>query len=261
MSSKGRIMRSKKGFTLIELLVVIAIIALLLSIVIPSLRLAKEHAQRLTCSMNLKSLGAGLHVYVQSYDQKTPPHVHYNGNEYPNGTSTGYQPWQGYFTGLDMTEPQLRPVQLGKLFSDRIVDVAKVFYCQTAQIQIANSNPSSGLAYYTSNLVKHLPPDLSGWGVPAGEARVRSNYMYWMWHKVRLTEVSQKPLVFDSLLTVAHRKGSKPYGINALFGDGHVNMTLLNNRQALLDYIEMDRWEDKAYDGIALENALRELQP
>jgi prepilin-type N-terminal cleavage/methylation domain-containing protein len=48
-------MRTHKGFTLIELLVVIAIIALLLAILMPSLKMAKEYATRLQCANNLKS--------------------------------------------------------------------------------------------------------------------------------------------------------------------------------------------------------------
>jgi prepilin-type N-terminal cleavage/methylation domain-containing protein len=42
-----------KGFTLIELLVVIAIIALLLSIIVPSLHKAKDAARRVVCASNL----------------------------------------------------------------------------------------------------------------------------------------------------------------------------------------------------------------
>lgn len=65
-------MKRKKGFTLIELLVVIAIIALLLSIIIPSLKKAKEHAREIFCKNNLKQYGTACFMYRGDYDDKFP---------------------------------------------------------------------------------------------------------------------------------------------------------------------------------------------
>jgi prepilin-type N-terminal cleavage/methylation domain-containing protein len=58
----------KKAFTLIELLVVIAIIALLLSILMPSLSKAKLVAQRIECQSNMKNLVMTQTLFAQSND-------------------------------------------------------------------------------------------------------------------------------------------------------------------------------------------------
>jgi prepilin-type N-terminal cleavage/methylation domain-containing protein/prepilin-type processing-associated H-X9-DG protein len=58
----------KAAFTLIELLVVIAIIALLLSIVLPSLKKAKQHGQRIVCQNNLKTLALSNEIYASKCD-------------------------------------------------------------------------------------------------------------------------------------------------------------------------------------------------
>lgn len=61
-------MCKRSGFTLIELLVVIAIIALLVSILLPSLRQAKEQAKNMLCLSNEKTIFGGITLYVEDWD-------------------------------------------------------------------------------------------------------------------------------------------------------------------------------------------------
>jgi prepilin-type N-terminal cleavage/methylation domain-containing protein/prepilin-type processing-associated H-X9-DG protein len=63
---------TKKAFTLIELLVVIAIIALLLSVVMPALKKAKESAVRLSCASNIRQAGMAMYAYAAIYDNFLP---------------------------------------------------------------------------------------------------------------------------------------------------------------------------------------------
>jgi prepilin-type N-terminal cleavage/methylation domain-containing protein/prepilin-type processing-associated H-X9-DG protein len=62
--------KNKQGFTLIELLVVIAIIALLLSIVMPALKIAKKKASSVVCLTNSKNLSLGWYNYAQDNDER-----------------------------------------------------------------------------------------------------------------------------------------------------------------------------------------------
>jgi len=58
------------AFTLIELLVVIAIIAVLMAILVPALRLAKDQAYGIICVSNLKTLSTGWYLYKDDNDDK-----------------------------------------------------------------------------------------------------------------------------------------------------------------------------------------------
>jgi len=59
-----------KAFTLIELLVVIAIIAILMAILMPSLRLARDQARRVHCISNVKTLALAWFMYKDDNNDK-----------------------------------------------------------------------------------------------------------------------------------------------------------------------------------------------
>lgn len=61
-----------RAFTLLELLVVISVIGVLVGISLPALRGARRSAQRVACVANLKGIGAGLQVYLNTHDQILP---------------------------------------------------------------------------------------------------------------------------------------------------------------------------------------------
>ncbi|MEO6434939.1 MAG: type II secretion system protein [Tepidisphaeraceae bacterium] len=65
-------MRRRAAFTLVELLVVIGIIAVLISILLPSLSRAQEAARRTACLSNLRQLGIGFRLYANQFKDAVP---------------------------------------------------------------------------------------------------------------------------------------------------------------------------------------------
>jgi prepilin-type N-terminal cleavage/methylation domain-containing protein/prepilin-type processing-associated H-X9-DG protein len=70
---RERAFGARRAFTLIELLVVVAIIALLISILLPSLNRARAQVRIVACRANLHDLGGALHQYAHDFDPYFPP--------------------------------------------------------------------------------------------------------------------------------------------------------------------------------------------
>jgi prepilin-type N-terminal cleavage/methylation domain-containing protein len=65
--------RVRRGFTLIELLVVVGIIAVLVGILVPAVRFAKESANTAKCLSNLKQIGTAITQYALDHDDCLVP--------------------------------------------------------------------------------------------------------------------------------------------------------------------------------------------
>src|SRR6476646_8857829 len=123
----------RRAFTLVELLVVIGIIALLVSILLPTLNRARESARRTKCLSNLRSIGQLVTMYANQ-----------NRGQIPIGSS-GKTGWTGPSENFYFAYPEganARLVGLGLIYAEGLLghpgtvggaqtdaSEGQVFYC------------------------------------------------------------------------------------------------------------------------------------
>jgi prepilin-type N-terminal cleavage/methylation domain-containing protein/prepilin-type processing-associated H-X9-DG protein len=119
------------AFTLIELLVVIAIIALLLAILLPSLKKAQEQVRTVVCRTHTKGIGTAILLYLDTYE----------GRAYNSGPSNGYA-W--YATNGQYLRPTDNDAYWGVAYKDFAENPA-VFGCasymKVAELLYADADP------------------------------------------------------------------------------------------------------------------------
>lgn len=108
------------AFTLVELLVVVAVISILMSLLLPALRGARDKAQGLACAGNLKQVGLCFEMYSGDFGAYCP--ATYSG--------CGADPENGQWTIFDWTRSLWR-YSVGEL-SQRIYNPYLPAICKTA---------------------------------------------------------------------------------------------------------------------------------
>jgi prepilin-type N-terminal cleavage/methylation domain-containing protein len=197
------IRRKPAAFTLVELLVVIGIIAVLISLLLPSLAKAREAANRVSCLSNLKQIHLGFLEYSIKYKDRIP---------------IGYVNSYKQMNYMIWSSQSQEYVLHGLLVESGAVKVPGVWYCPS---RIDDSNgfdtpdnpwpPGSDTTRHTRSSFVCRP--VVNWGFPPSARNIAANFP-------KLTKLKNKAVLADSIsdnddIRAAHKKGA-----NVLYGHG-----------------------------------------
>ena len=238
----------RSGFTLIELLVVIAVIAVLMAVLLPSLRAARERAKRTVCAANLQQIGRGIMAYGMDHDRLPKLGLPNYGRDPSALWGAGANSIVYSATHPDaMGEPKRRRKvsNLGYLHLTQIIERAKVFYCPSAtkggRYEDYAERYSWSFDPNTTNTVSGQYMRVSYEYTPQSTRRIkhRSNDAYAYEAAFKISTLNNRAaLAFDRVdftdyhpLNFHQGARGRASGMNILFGDGSVRFRPFQERE------------------------------
>lgn len=144
---RGLVTHVRFGFTLIELLVVISIIALLISILLPALRQARNTANAIKCATGLKQISVAAMLYTNDFHDYLPP------AQSPADGTLKYELLICNYLSYDLAY-----LQSIRQRADRDTKPSLVYFCPSN----AYSQPYS-VSNYTLNVNRFVNPPTNDW--------------------------------------------------------------------------------------------------
>ncbi len=143
-----------RAFTLIELLVVISIIALLISILLPSLSKAREQARKVVCLNNHHQIMVGVQMYADNNNDLMPAHDWtFRDKNYGGLYWTTYMRVM-WGSSISPDGSIAHPTNLGLLIPEYIPVNSKIIFCPSNKIL----QTGTGVGWTD---IEYLP--ISGW--------------------------------------------------------------------------------------------------
>lgn len=166
-----------RAFTLVELLVVISIFGLLIAILLPSLRDAREQAKAALCLANQRSLSHGWHMYADENNDVSVP-----GRFFKQSGGTG-NPANWFDVGNGLKYRPRWVATMGKqvgIFAfnqpsttnDRQDYVSKVYHCPTVAAWIDERNAAFGYNHQFLGNARQTNGKYHNW--PVNRSRIRT---------------------------------------------------------------------------------------
>ena len=184
-------MRDTKGFTLIELLVVIAVIAVLMAILMPSLRAAKELARGSSCLANQRSLVLAYTMYADDNDSRlVRGHVDTSNLNTPMWVLPPITTSGAYISGIPLLEDRIRGIQRGAMYP--YIRNHEMYHCP------GDNRYQTGAPEHQRMYRSYIIPDILSAGNKGFHSWTEARYKHFPKKLEEITQTSMKYVFVES---------------------------------------------------------------